>query len=263
MSHEEHRYLLDFRSFEDQLEDALFFPTQQLCTTQSCFFRDELGALFHGDISSFWPDLEQGAHQKGEKELKQEVGGDDPEKTREGSEETLLSSTQYLCTSTTTAQSCLSQALEGDHHKGEKDLKQDLGRVAWVKKRKLNASEEKPLLTFQLLSQYYCMPIKQAAEELNVGLTHLKRRCRELGIPRWPHRQVKSLERLIKNVQELGWDTGEQGGLTKAVVDMLQQAKKLIEESPADVELDHWTKVLRQAFFKENYKRRRLMAIEG
>jgi hypothetical protein len=51
------------------------------------------------------------------------------------------------------------------------------------------------------VSQYFCLPIKQAAQELNVGLTLLKRRCRVLGIPRWPHRKVKSLETLIKNVQ--------------------------------------------------------------
>ena len=44
---------------------------------------------------------------------------------------------------------------------------------------------------------------------------------------------------------------------------MLQQTKKLMEESPEYVELDHRTKVLRQAIFKENYKRRRLMATEG
>jgi len=56
-------------------------------------------------------------------------------------------------------------------------------------------------LTFELVSRYFSMPIKQAARELNVGLTVLKKRCRELGIPRWPHRKVKSLQTLIDNVQ--------------------------------------------------------------
>lgn len=40
------------------------------------------------------------------------------------------------------------------------------------------------VLTFELVSQYFYMPITQAARELNVGLTILKKRCRELGIPR-------------------------------------------------------------------------------
>ena len=60
---------------------------------------------------------------------------------------------------------------------------------------------EEPVLTFELVSQYFYMPIMQAARELNVGLTLLKKRCRELGIPRWPHRKMKSLQSLIKNVQ--------------------------------------------------------------
>jgi hypothetical protein len=51
------------------------------------------------------------------------------------------------------------------------------------------------------VSRYFYMPIMQAARELNVGLTLLKKRCRELGIPRWPHRKMKSLQSLIKNVQ--------------------------------------------------------------
>lgn len=60
---------------------------------------------------------------------------------------------------------------------------------------------EDPVLTFELVSQYFYMPIMQAARELNVGLTLLKKRCRELGIPRWPHRKMKSLQSLIDNVQ--------------------------------------------------------------
>jgi hypothetical protein len=45
------------------------------------------------------------------------------------------------------------------------------------------------------------MPITRAAREMNVGLTVLKKRYRELGIARWPHRKMKSLKSLILNVQ--------------------------------------------------------------
>lgn len=51
------------------------------------------------------------------------------------------------------------------------------------------------------IKRYFYMPITQAAKEMNVGLTILKKRCRELGIPRWPHRKMKSLRSLIRNVQ--------------------------------------------------------------
>jgi hypothetical protein len=61
----------------------------------------------------------------------------------------------------------------------------------------------KKVLTFEEVSRHFSMPIKQAARELNVRLTMLKKRCRELGFPRWPHRKVKSLQTLINNVQVL------------------------------------------------------------
>jgi hypothetical protein len=56
-------------------------------------------------------------------------------------------------------------------------------------------------LSRNTISQYFYMPICQAAKELNVGLTLLKKRCRELGIRRWPHRKLISLQTLINNVQ--------------------------------------------------------------
>ncbi|PUZ77463.1 hypothetical protein GQ55_1G373500 [Panicum hallii var. hallii] len=115
-------------------------------------------------------------------------------------------------------------------------------------------------LTFELVSRHFSMPIKQAARELNVGLTVLKKRCRELGIPRWPHRKVKSLQTLIDNVQEHGkLSAQEDGHLTRSLVESLQRTKKLIEERP-EVMLDEETKGLRQACFKEAFKRRRLLS---
>ncbi|XP_057809114.1 LOW QUALITY PROTEIN: protein RKD1-like [Salvia miltiorrhiza] len=111
-------------------------------------------------------------------------------------------------------------------------------------------------LTRQMISQYFYMPITQAARELNVGLTLLKKRCRELGIRRWPHRKLMSLQTLIKNVQEFGKEEGE--GKLQESLEILEQEKKLMEEIP-DLQLEDKTKRLRQAFFKANYKKRKLM----
>ncbi|KAK3132020.1 hypothetical protein QOZ80_6AG0514720 [Eleusine coracana subsp. coracana] len=122
---------------------------------------------------------------------------------------------------------------------------------------------EEKALTFELVSQYFYMPITQAARELDVGLTLLKKRCRELGIPRWPHRKMKSLQTLINNVQvlqEAGKATGEEQ--LRALVEMLQQEKQLLEQRPY-VQLEEKTKKLRQACFKANYKKRRLLALEA
>ncbi|XP_047065839.1 protein RKD3-like [Lolium rigidum] len=117
------------------------------------------------------------------------------------------------------------------------------------------------VLTFELVSQHFYLPITQAARELNVGLTVLKKRCRELGIPRWPHRKMKSLRALINNVealQEAGKANDEEQ--LRAMVEMLEQERKLLEQKPC-VELKDKTKRLRQACFKANYKKRRVLAL--
>lgn len=80
----------------------------------------------------------------------------------------------------------------------EKDRKLDRCRSAVGEKKGYNSSK---MLTRELISKYFYMPITQAAKELNVGLTLLKKRCRDLGIRRWPHRKLMSLQTLIRNVQ--------------------------------------------------------------
>ena len=65
------------------------------------------------------------------------------------------------------------------------------------KKQKKRCREERcsssKMLSKETISQYFYMPITQAAKELDVGLTPLKKRCREWGIRRWPHRKLMSL----------------------------------------------------------------------
>uniref|UniRef100_A0A7N1A483 RWP-RK domain-containing protein n=1 Tax=Kalanchoe fedtschenkoi TaxID=63787 RepID=A0A7N1A483_KALFE len=119
------------------------------------------------------------------------------------------------------------------------------------------------VLTRKMLSQYFYMPITHAAKELNVGLTLLKKRCRELGIRRWPHRKLMSLQTLISNVQELGKQEGDGGKeRLKMAVEELERERKMMEELP-DMQLEDKTKKLRQACFKANYKKRRMMAANG
>ncbi|KAG8076364.1 hypothetical protein GUJ93_ZPchr0006g41930 [Zizania palustris] len=128
---------------------------------------------------------------------------------------------------------------------------------------KIMRGDDARSLTFELVSRYFYMPITQAARELNVGLTLLKKRCRQLGIPRWPHRKMKSLQALIDNVQalqEASKTNGEEQ--LRMLVETLQQERKLLEQKPC-VELEEKTKRLRQACFKASYKKRRLLAPEA
>ncbi|XP_055825386.1 protein RKD2-like [Solanum dulcamara] len=117
------------------------------------------------------------------------------------------------------------------------------------------------MLSRDTISKYFYMPITRAAKELNIGLTLLKKRCRDLGIRRWPHRKLMSLQALIKNVKELEKGGGnEMEQKLKDVIKLLEKEKKKMEEIP-DMELEEKTKRLRQACFKANYKRRRLMCM--
>ncbi|KDP25768.1 hypothetical protein JCGZ_23923 [Jatropha curcas] len=102
-------------------------------------------------------------------------------------------------------------------------------------------------LEMEEIKKYFDLPITKAAKEMNVGLTVLKKRCRELNIMRWPHRKLKSLNSLINNVKEMGLNNE---------IAMLEEDKRLVEDVP-DTELTERTKRLRQACFKANYKKKR------
>ncbi|XP_019153284.1 PREDICTED: protein RKD1-like [Ipomoea nil] len=115
------------------------------------------------------------------------------------------------------------------------------------------------MLSKKTISNYFYMPINQAAKELNVGLTQLKKRCRMLGIRRWPHRKLNSLQTLINNVQKIGNSEGVV--MAREAIELLERENKQVEEIP-DVELEDTTKRLRQACFKANYKKRRLLEIQ-
>ncbi|EES00900.1 hypothetical protein BDA96_03G201900 [Sorghum bicolor] len=111
---------------------------------------------------------------------------------------------------------------------------------------------------FDELRKYFYMPITRAAREMNVGLTVLKKRCRELGVLRWPHRKMKSLKSLMANVQEMG-NSMSPVALEQELA-ALETYCALMEEDPS-IQLTERTKKLRQACFKESYKRRRAAAV--
>ncbi|XP_043718126.1 uncharacterized protein LOC122666083 [Telopea speciosissima] len=114
-------------------------------------------------------------------------------------------------------------------------------------KRKCSRRAKTIEIELDEIKKHFNLPITKAAKEMKVGLTVLKKRCRELDIKRWPHRKIKSLASLIENVKELG--------LTRDL-EILEEHKRLMEKLP-EVELTENTKKLRQACFKAMYKKRR------
>ncbi|PWA91553.1 hypothetical protein CTI12_AA087800 [Artemisia annua] len=108
-------------------------------------------------------------------------------------------------------------------------------------------------LSKEVVAQYFNLPVKQAANKLNVGLTVLKRRCRQLGFKRWPHRRLMSLDLLISTLQ------AENGGATvdnytKVIIARLKEERRRVEENP-DYKLASSTIKLRQQISKARYER--------
>ncbi|KAF4403165.1 hypothetical protein G4B88_027936, partial [Cannabis sativa] len=130
----------------------------------------------------------------------------------------------------------------GDNHDGKgkdiiiKEERKVNNKRPYRSSSVLVISEEKSSskrLSKEVLSKYYYMPITQAAKELNVGLTLLKKRNGESN-------------------------NEENDSRYKKYIELLEREKKLVEEVP-DVELNEGTKRLRQACFKNNYKKRKMI----
>ncbi|KAK3023404.1 hypothetical protein RJ639_042792 [Escallonia herrerae] len=71
-----------------------------------------------------------------------------------------------------------------------------------VERKKRAAPKDIARLALEDLAKYFDLPIAEGSKNLKVGLTVLKKKCREFGIPRWPHRKIKSLDGLIRDLQE-------------------------------------------------------------
>ncbi|KAH7287029.1 hypothetical protein KP509_32G033900 [Ceratopteris richardii] len=61
------------------------------------------------------------------------------------------------------------------------------------------------------LAQFFHLPINAAAKELGICPTVLKKICRRNGMRRWPHRKIKSIERIIATLEQTIADGAGQG----------------------------------------------------
>ena len=121
------------------------------------------------------------------------------------------------------------------------------------KRKPLRSASE---ITQEELSSCFHLPSEAACRKLGIGLTVLKRQCRKFGIKRWPFRKMKSLDRLITNVQA-GISPGDQNRTLVKSVEELEEQKRRMEECQV-LDLDDNTKRLQQAYSKANHKARRM-----
>ncbi|KAI3722905.1 hypothetical protein L2E82_34094 [Cichorium intybus] len=129
------------------------------------------------------------------------------------------------------------------------------------KKKRRAATKDIASLGLEDLAKYFDLPIIEASKNLKVGLTVLKKKCREFGIPRWPHRKIKSLDGLISDLQEeVKRQQEEDNGAAMAVVErqkMIETEKETIEKKPF-MDIQRETKKFRQDIFKKRHRARLL-----
>ncbi|CAL5018339.1 unnamed protein product [Urochloa decumbens] len=114
------------------------------------------------------------------------------------------------------------------------------------------------------IAQYFHLPIKEASKALKIGVSALKGKCRKYGIPRWPHRKIKSLDSLIRDLEYVlktedahqeEWLQRKDAAAIKALTEqkrLLESEKETIQQKPA-LELRAETKVFRQLVFKRKH----------
>jgi hypothetical protein len=67
-------------------------------------------------------------------------------------------------------------------------------------------------ISFEEIQKHFETPIKEAAMNLEISLTQLKRICREMDIPRWPYRKLFSIQ---NKIDELNLSLDGSDDLTK------------------------------------------------
>lgn len=75
---------------------------------------------------------------------------------------------------------------------------------AEVRRRSLAKQRERTAkMKLEDLTGYFHLPIEEAAREIKVCPTVIKKICRRSDVKRWPHRKVKSIQKKISNLREI------------------------------------------------------------
>nr|BAK05032.1 predicted protein [Hordeum vulgare subsp. vulgare] len=131
-------------------------------------------------------------------------------------------------------------------------------------------------ITLNDISQYFHLPIREASRSLKIGLSILKKKCREYGIPRWPHRKLKSLDALINDLEFVIDEETERDGVKQEdhgenekenqdAIKALAKRKRMLETEKATIQqkptldLMDETKQFRQYVFKRKFRAKTLV----
>lgn len=87
-------------------------------------------------------------------------------------------------------------------------------------------------LQLEELSKYFHLPIAEAAKEIGVCATVLKKICRKNNIPRWPHRKIKSINKMISVLESSMEKNPQDLDHIKEEIKTLIQHKEFVMKNP-------------------------------
>lgn len=96
-----------------------------------------------------------------------------------------------------------------------------------------SAGSKSGSLTIKHLRPYFEQPIVLVADQFGISVTLLKKRCRQLGIARWPHRQITGLRKSIESLEHAASHLSEEQRQTyKKQLDKLKWKLILLLHDP-------------------------------
>uniref|UniRef100_A0A453CMI2 RWP-RK domain-containing protein n=1 Tax=Aegilops tauschii subsp. strangulata TaxID=200361 RepID=A0A453CMI2_AEGTS len=166
---------------------------------------------------------------------------------------------------------CFLQNADSDLNLTDADL------LAPAEKQRRAHREYIASITLNDIAQYFHLPIREASRTLKIGLSILKKKCRQYGIPRWPHRKLKSLDSLIHDLEYVIDDETERDGVKQEdhmqdekenqdAIEALAKRKRMLETEKATIQqkptldLMAETKQFRQYVFKRKYRAKTLVS---
>lgn len=94
--------------------------------------------------------------------------------------------------------------------------------------------------------------LNDAAKELGMGVTALKKKCRKFGVKRWPYRQIKSLDSLTDHMKEIIRKSDGNYEHFQIVIEHIQFHRNKLLKNPCH-KIPGSILKLRQSDFKQKY----------
>eukprot|EP01116_Phalansterium_solitarium_P023660 TRINITY_DN8404_c0_g1_i1.p1 TRINITY_DN8404_c0_g1~~TRINITY_DN8404_c0_g1_i1.p1 ORF type:complete len:359 (+),score=74.90 TRINITY_DN8404_c0_g1_i1:89-1165(+) len=88
-------------------------------------------------------------------------------------------------------------------------------------------------MDYQTLAKYFHRPINDVAKELGVCSTVLKKICRLNGIQRWPHRKIRSLDKMLQTLKTSSPSAPEEEDQLRREIELVYTKKARILRGPS------------------------------